>query len=229
MSECALCSCQSPGINSFTVEYGYYEGREYVSKSHDSTYKSNDLSYSLLGTVTKEVCENCITKQRKTILWLSLLVIVLIISLGLLALAIINISFFNDEPMAFFGFLMMLILFPMIIVLHLLEKIKVDDKTLAEEVLWDKIESIVKNAYYPLAKSENPLMNGSIYNMISKIETDDGSDLSVETFQREADSITITYRRYIDRRPNNIENFTGKSSGIAYIPHPNKPLDFTSI
>ena len=224
MGKCVICGCKSDDLKSYTVEYGYYEGREYSSKSHNSTYTSNDLSYRPLGTVTKEVCTNCIKNKRKTTLWLSLIVLTIIVSLGLLTLIFINSPFEGG-----LGALIAVILFSIVIVLACIEKIKVDDTILVGGFLWKKIEPIVKEAYYPLSKSDNPLMNGSMYNKLTKIVTDDGSDITVETFQKGADNITITYRRYVDRRPVNIEDFKDKSSGIAYIPHPNKALDFTSI
>ncbi len=86
-------------------------------------------------------------------MWLSLIVLTIIVALGLLTLILINSPFEG-----IFGALMLVILFSIVIVLACIEKIKVDDTILVGGVLWKKIEPIVKEAYYPLSKSDNPLM-----------------------------------------------------------------------
>ncbi len=135
-------------------------------------------------------------------MWLSLIVLTIIVALGLLTLILINSPFEG-----IFGALMLVILFSIVIVLACIEKIKVDDTILVGGVLWKKIEPIVKEAYYPLSKSDNPLMNGSMYNKLTKIVTDDGSDVTVETFQKGTDNITITYRRYAHFHPAHVVHF----------------------
>ncbi len=58
MSKCVICACKSDDLKSYTVEYGYYEGRAYSSKSHNSTYTSNILLNTAPHVNCVELCDH---------------------------------------------------------------------------------------------------------------------------------------------------------------------------